>query len=276
MGIYDRDYYRNSAPRGGFGHFVAWSLTTWLIVFNVAVFFVDGAMRQPAEPARQTTFDDMQNETPDPFAVPRPPPVSPLMRWGAFSIDTTFRHFQFWRLITYQFLPISIGPLLVNMLGIFFFGPIVEAHFGSRRFLAFYLLCGIAGAIAFTLLEFSHISYINLGSPLAGASAGVFGLLVAAAIISPHVQIFHYIIPVTILGLAIGAMVLSMYAIIAAGIGAVEAANFGGGAMGYLFMRNQHWLNVFAPRRVRPVSSAPPSRRRPRPAQKDWSKDFNR
>ena len=41
MGIYDRDYYREPLPRGGFGHFSAWSVTTWLIVINVAVFFAD-------------------------------------------------------------------------------------------------------------------------------------------------------------------------------------------------------------------------------------------
>jgi hypothetical protein len=38
MGLYDRDYYRNSLPRGGFGHFSALSVTTWLIVINVAAF----------------------------------------------------------------------------------------------------------------------------------------------------------------------------------------------------------------------------------------------
>jgi hypothetical protein len=53
MGIYDRDYYRDSLPRGGFGHFIATSITTWLIVINVGVFFVDAALaRHAAHAAR--------------------------------------------------------------------------------------------------------------------------------------------------------------------------------------------------------------------------------
>jgi len=58
VGIYDRDYYRNQ-PRGGFGVFAMWSVTTWLIVLNVVVFVADG-VAQRAQVQRE--MDTLQRE----------------------------------------------------------------------------------------------------------------------------------------------------------------------------------------------------------------------
>src|SRR5262245_37037874 len=58
MGIYDRDYYRQPLPRGGFGHFTAWSVTTWLIIINVAVFFLDGMLRRTHAPVLDPSMEE--------------------------------------------------------------------------------------------------------------------------------------------------------------------------------------------------------------------------
>jgi len=59
-----------------------------------------------------------------------------------------------------------------------------------------------------------------------------------------------------------------------------EAGHLGGGVLGFLLMKNQHWLSPFAPARRRPASASGASAtRRPRRRnafQKDWSKDMNR
>src|SRR5438128_207264 len=126
MGIYDRDYYRKSLPRGGFAHFTFWSVTTWLIVINIGVFMVDGAMHRAATREYDGTFG------------PTIVPMSPLTQWGYFSTEKAIYSGQIWRFITFQFLHESPGHLLYNMIALFFFGPIVEGQFGQRRFLAFY------------------------------------------------------------------------------------------------------------------------------------------
>lgn len=270
MGIYDRDYYRNSLPRAGFGHFVAWSVTTWLIVTNVVILFADTAIARIEQNSEQLQDDSAMG-----LVMPRPQ-VSPLQRWGAFSVDKGIQHFQFWRFITYQFLHDGAWHLLFNMLGLYFFGPIVEAHFGSRRYLAYYLLCGVAGALTFALLVASKFLHIPTAVPLVGASGSVFGLLVAAALIAPSVQVFYYFFPVTILMLAIGGMLLAFYTVLATtGNAGGEAAHLGGGALGFVLMKNPHWLNAFAQGRRR-SAVVPRPRRRVRTAQKDWSKDLNR
>jgi len=279
MGIYDRDYYRNAPSRGGFGHFVAWSVTTWLIVINVAVFFADGVLRFPP-PQQQTSVED------DTFDQP---PVSPAYRdglptlIGEFSIDRAIRRFEVWRFVTYQFLHAYPWHLIMNMLGLYFFGPIVEGHFGARRYLAFYLLCGIAGAAFFSLMAVMRLLSIDPGTPLVGASGSIFGLLVAAAMIAPDVQLFYYFFPVTIRTVAIIAMGLAIYTVLHSGHSpganaGGEAAHFGGGALGFVLIKNQHWLNFFAPSRRAATYAQRSTRRprRPRSFQKDWSKDMNR
>jgi membrane associated rhomboid family serine protease len=282
MGIHDRDYYRSS-PRAGFGHFEAWSVTTWLIVANVAVFVVDGLLRRGQTPAY---FDpDLPNGI-DPETVRqfvRFGWMGPLERWGFFSTDAALSHGQVWRFLTFQFLHASPGHLLGNMLAMYFFGPIVEAHFGPRRYLAFYLLCGLAGAACYLLLSVGHVFPGGPQTPLVGASAGIFGLLVAAAVIAPDVEIWVYFaIPVTVRTLALLGMAVAAYAVFTAGHNAGgEAAHLGGGVLGFALMRNQHWLNAFAAGRPRltadgRAAGARRGRRRGRAFQKDWSKDLNR
>src|SRR4051794_40590803 len=106
MGIYDRDYYRSSLPRGGFGYFDAWSVTTWLIVINVAVFFVDEALLRATQgpPRRFDPDDDVEQVQPSPrrggeggreAAIVYD--MGPLQRWGYFSTATAISRGQVWR-----------------------------------------------------------------------------------------------------------------------------------------------------------------------------------
>jgi membrane associated rhomboid family serine protease len=282
MGIYDRDYYRQSLPRGGFGHFDAWSVTTWLIILNVAVFFVDATLLRATHGPQRDAYDDVESIENVQRARESAmfDAMGPLQRWGYFSTATAIRQFQVWRFLTFQFLHSSPMHLIFNMVGLYLFGPIVEAQFGSRRFTAFYLLCGLAGAVSYLLLSVTHILVIAPTTPMVGASAGIFGLLVAAALIAPDVQIFYYMFPVTIGMLAIFGMLMALYSVITLGYNAGgEAAHLGGGILGFAIMKNQHWLHFFeAPRRAG-ARTAGATVRRPRKRrvlQKDWSKDFNR
>ena len=279
MGIYDRDYYREPPPRGGFGHFSAWSVTTWLIVINVAVFFIDAILQR----GRSRTIDpfDLGFTGDEDFAAVRRQimflVMGPLERWGYFSTDMAIGHGQVWRFVSFQFLHAGIGHLFGNMLGMFFFGPIVEAHFGARRYLAFYLVSGLAGAVFYLLLNTAGVVIGDPTTPLVGASAGVFGLLIAAALIAPDVEIYVYFFPVKVVVLAVVMMGVAAYTVVAMGHNAGgEAAHLGGGAMGFLLMRNQHWLHWVEPsRRGAGRAVGGPARKR-RAFQKDWSKDPNR
>ena len=76
--------------------------------------------------------------------------------------------------ITFQFLHANGEHILFNMIALFFFGPLIESFLGARRYLAFYLICGIAGAVSYLGLWSAHILIGNSYEPLIGASAGIF------------------------------------------------------------------------------------------------------
>lgn len=75
--------------------------------------------------------------------------------------------------VTYMFLHGSFTHVLINSVWLLAFGPIVARRFGTVPFLAFFLICGVAGAVV-------HLAW-NWGSdaPVVGASAAISGLMAA-------------------------------------------------------------------------------------------------
>jgi membrane associated rhomboid family serine protease len=243
MGFYDRDYYREPSPRGGLAVFRMWSVTTWLIVINVAVFFLD--------PILGGVLGD----------------------FGYFSIGTAVFGFQVWRFITFQFLHANLSHIFFNMIGLYFFGPIVESYLGSRRYLAFYLISGIGGGLGFIVLHYLGLLHEGPNAALIGASAGIFGILIAAARIGPDIQVMLLFppIPMRLRTMAWVCVGIAAYTVLTSGNNAGgQAAHLGGAVVGYFLIQNDRWLDIFTFRRPRKLL------RRSRGAFKDWSKDFNR
>lgn len=139
-----------------------------------------------------------------------------------------------WTILTYMFLHGGLTHILFNMLALFFFGPRVEARMGSGRFTILYFLSGISGA----LLSFA----LAPSSPIIGASAGVFGVMLAFAHFWPHEPIYIWgILPIPARILVI----LTTVAAIWSGLGGSRAgvadfAHLGGYAGAFLYVR---WLD---------------------------------
>jgi membrane associated rhomboid family serine protease len=82
---------------------------------------------------------------------------------------------QWWRLVTPMFLhsPFLIWHIVFNMLALFIYGPYVERAYGTRRFIAQYLVAGfVAGAVSYT---FGPCNVYGLGA--SGAIFGIIGVL---------------------------------------------------------------------------------------------------
>lgn len=167
---------------------------------------------------------------------------------------------EVWRFITFQFLHANIWHLLFNMFGLYFFGSLVEQYLGSKRYLAFYLLCGIAGAAAYLVLNFTGWSVFTLtgrqlplllvndpGTPLVGASAGVFGVIMASAFLVPNATVYAFmVIPIRLSLLAYGLVGFALLTVLFGGNNAGgEAAHIGGAIAGWWFIRHPHSLHGF-------------------------------
>lgn len=84
---------------------------------------------------------------------------------------------ELWRLITPVLLHGSFIHIIGNMYGLYIFGPELERNFGRARFLALYLLSGLAGNV---------VSFLFSSNPSLGSSTAVFGLLGAEAVFLYH------------------------------------------------------------------------------------------
>ncbi len=85
----------------------------------------------------------------------------------------------------------SIFHIFMNMFVLASFGPILEVVMGAKRFLRFYLFCGVIGGLLIALLDPSL-------SPVVGASGAIFGVMVAFAMYFPKEKLNIMFIPIGI------------------------------------------------------------------------------
>ncbi len=92
-------------------------------------------------------------------------------------------HGEIWQLVTYSFIETNIIPILLGMITLWFTGAILEPSFGPRWLAELYFTSVIGGAILATAISFTHILGLRPDVAAAGAWSGIFGLLVAIAMI---------------------------------------------------------------------------------------------
>jgi membrane associated rhomboid family serine protease len=104
---------------------------------------------------------------------------------------------EIWRLFSYMFLhdTRTITHLLFNMYSLYIFGMAIEEVWGPRKFLFYYLFCGIGAGIS--IVAINSIMYgIGFGGATIGASGAVFGLLLAFAFLFPNAEMLvFFVIP---------------------------------------------------------------------------------
>ena len=188
--------------------------------------------------------------------------MPPLQAFLHFSTQRGFLQIEFWRLIGFQFLHGNFMHLLFNMIGLYFFGPMVERYLGGKRYLAFYLLCGIFGALMYCLLnvggwittmwagsnvQIPGLLFNSPTTPLIGASAGVFGVIMAGAFLAPNTKIlFMFVLPMRLATFAYAVVALALISLLTSGHNAGgEAGHLGGAIAGFYFIRHPHHLHGF-------------------------------
>ena len=111
------------------------------------------------------------------------------LHWFA---NPLFHAYQF---VTYMFLHANFEHLFFNMFALWMFGRTLEYELGSRRFLVYYMVCGVGAAlIQMAAVWLSGEYYVQL----LGASGAVMGLLLAFGVMHPNVPIIFIFLPVPI------------------------------------------------------------------------------
>lgn len=150
-----------------------------------------------------------------------------------FSLLPIGSGFQIWQLFTYMFLHADIVHLLFNMLPLWMFGSELEDIWGTKKFLIYYITCGVGAAIANLFIA----PVFNQIGPTVGASGAVFGILLAFGMLFPDRLVFLFFFPIPIKAkyFVIYYIVIEIFS-----IGSIDniahIAHLGGAAVGLLML----------------------------------------
>ena len=174
--------------------------------------------------------------------------------------DVRSAYFRPHQLITHIFLHGSFDHIFFNMFALWMFGSILENYWGPKRFLIFYLACGLGAAVLhlFTLYleltpaweqfkslsfeqqeEFRYAQDFVINSETVGASGAVFGCLAAFGYLFPNSLIYvYFFIPVKAkwFVLIYGLMELWLGINNSAGDNVAHWAHLGGAVVGFLMV----------------------------------------
>ena len=169
-----------------------------------------------------------------------------VVEW--FSFQPTKILARPWTPLTYMFLHGDFWHVFWNMLILFFFGPPLESKWGSKEFIRYYLVCGFGGVA----LSFLFVSY-----SIIGASAAVYGIMLAFAMAWPNVPIYVWgIFPVPAKWLMGGFFLISFFSAFS-GDGVAHFAHLGGLVAGLVYLKTD-WR---ASRAVQSMGKAARARR---------------
>ena len=122
------------------------------------------------------------------------PVCNEIIRFCALWFGASpFGEFHSYQFVTYMFLHASVEHIFFNMFALWMFGRTLEYELGSKRFLIYYMVCGVGAA----LIQLAT-AYLTGEMPiqLVGASGAVMGLLLAFGVMHPNAVIMLLIPPI--------------------------------------------------------------------------------
>ena len=114
-----------------------------------------------------------------------------ITRYLEFTPLTDQLIFQPWSIITYGFVHYGIFHILFNMMFLYWFGRIITDMLGQNKILGLYVWGVVAGAVLYFVLYnlFPNVALLGGVAPqMIGASAGVYAVMVGAAVLQPNLS----------------------------------------------------------------------------------------
>ena len=174
-----------------------------------------------------------------------------------FFLASDFHIYQFF---TYMFLHGGFTHIFFNMFALWMFGSVIERVWGPKKFIFYYIVCGIGAGITQELVQYATYTiegisayqyvnaggvqmttdaYINLWTTI-GASGAVYGILLAFGMIFPNERLFiiPFPFPIKAKWLIVGYIAIELFsAMTGPGDGVAHMAHLGGMLFGFLLIR---------------------------------------
>ena len=171
-----------------------------------------------------------------------------LRGWGIDLNDVLGLHFfldgnfHVYQLFTYMFMHGGWEHILFNMFALWMFGSVVEYRWGAKRFLFFYIFCGIGAGLLQEMAQlgrFYMMPYEQIW-PTVGASGAIYAVMLAFGMTFPNERIFIFPIPFPIKSkwfVVICVAIELISSIASSNDGVAHLAHLGGMLFGYILIR---------------------------------------
>ena len=172
------------------------------------------------------------------------PGLEPLLM-GHYPLGANFEP---WQVITHMFMHGSLTHIFFNMFALVVFGSALERAWGSKRFLQYYMLCGIGAffmyeaTVGYEVFQLTDsISYEGLAGRVVGASGCVYGLLLGFGMLFPNTELILLFPPIPIKAkyfvIIYGLIELSLAMSNSQGDNVAHVAHLGGMLFGFLLIK---------------------------------------
>ena len=176
------------------------------------------------------------------------PKLEPLLM-GHYPLGANFEP---WQVITHMLMHGSLTHIFYNMFALVVFGSALERAWGSKRFLQYYMLCGIGAffiyevTVGYEVFQLTDsISFEGLAGRVVGASGCVYGLLLGFGMLFPNTELILLFPPIPIKAkyfvIIYGLIELSLAMSNSPGDNVAHVAHLGGMLFGFLLIKQ--WQN---------------------------------
>lgn len=168
--------------------------------------------------------------------------------------------FRIWQFFTYMFMHGGFTHILMNMFMLWMFGMVVENVWGPRKFLFYYIVCGVGAGLCQELAQYgtylveglANFESVKIGTTVlpmdvylnmmntVGASGAIYGVLLAFGMLFPEERMFIIPIPVPIKAkwIIMGSIVVELFSAIGtSNDGVAHLAHLGGMLFGFILIR---------------------------------------
>ena len=168
--------------------------------------------------------------------------------------------FRIWQFFTYMFMHSGFTHILLNMFMLWMFGMVVENVWGPKKFLFYYIVCGVGAGLCQELAQYgtylveglAQYESVKIGTTVlpmnvylnmmntVGASGAIYGVLLAFGMLFPEERMFIIPIPIPIKAkwIVMGSIVVELFSAIGtSNDGVAHLAHLGGMLFGFILIR---------------------------------------
>ena len=148
-------------------------------------------------------------------------------------------HGWVWQLVTYSFLHFDVLALLLNMLGIWLLGSLLEGSYGTRWFVRYYIICALGAGLASVGLAYSGVIARAPESPVMGAQGVLLGFVIAFGVLFADTEFMMFPLPMMIKAKYMAAVTIVIVVLVSLREpgGLLQLAQLGGMVAGFIYIK---------------------------------------